>query len=436
MKTTFSRTYMAFQHGRYGDADDLLSEISLKGSVVPSVFLVRGVARLMTSDLHGSKAILERGLQVSKIHGDTRFEAAFCINLGQLYFDLAKPALSADLMENAIFLCKSGGFIKFLMVALRQQALLHLFMGCPEKGESLVRSGIEIAKTHCREEEISSFYFVLGTLQTATGDLKSAKQYLVQGTEAATSKKRGELSRAWLQIGLLELLFGNLEVARNAAVKSLEVAKEEGNKLSLARGISLTVTLEVVSGTRIPDAEVFDRAIEIERRSGYRYGIIRHRMILAKLCLLYQDFQSASTLCRTAASLADETGNEVSKIEICGLTALLSGKTTDEGHFKVLEDCIESCRKAGLPLQEVEMYQVLGSAYVGSGLYTEACQCFEEAAELSHRIGVRLEEAKALSRLAQAQELQGEKEKGLELASTAQAIIQSMGISSNSIPAA
>ena len=122
------------------------------------------------------------------------------------------------------------------------------------------------------------------------------------------------------------------------------------------------------------------------------------------------------------------------KSKFRGLTALLSMEAGDESHFKTLEDCIESCRHAGVPLQEAEMHQLLGSAYASSGLFADACRCFEAAAELSGRIGARMEEAKALGRLAQAQEMQGEQEKASESAATAQAIIQSMGVGLNSVP--
>ena len=210
----------------------------------------------------------------------------------------------------------------------------------------------------------------------ATGDLHSAEKHLLRSIETGRSVKRAPISRAWSQVGLLRLLLGNPDGARNAVEKTLETAKQGGNNLDVARAVGLGFTLEVATGNRTPDAVFFDPAIEMERRSGYRFGIIRHHLILAKLCLQHQDVQSASDLCRAAGSLADEIGHEVAKIEIRGLIALLSMETGGEGIFNTLEDCIESCRYAGIPLVEAEMHQLLGSAYTSSGLFTGCLSVF------------------------------------------------------------
>ena len=264
VKNACLKAYSNLQSGYYFDAEGLFSEVSSQIPATLGFLLVRGVTQLMISDLHGAKANLERGLGVSIAEGNTRFEAAFRINLGQLYPDLAKGTLGKSVLDNAIELCKSQGHSSLLTVALRQQALVHLFLGAPEKSEILVQSGMAIANSADRRNELTFLYYVLGILRYATGDLHSAEKHLLRSIETGRSVKRAPITRAWSQVGLLRLLLGNPDGARNAVEKTLETAKQGGNILDVARAVGLGFTLEVATGNRTPDAFFF--------RSGYRNG--------------------------------------------------------------------------------------------------------------------------------------------------------------------
>ena len=191
------------------------------------------------------------------------------------------------------------------------------------------------------------------------------------------------------------------------------------------------LTIEASIGNEKPGLELFDQAIDLEHRSGYRFGVLRHQLILAKLCLQHQDSQGALKLVRMAGSLATEMGHEVAKIETRALTALLEIEIGDERVFSILQDCVVSSENVRVSLLEIQMHQLLGAAYLNSGRWVNASQCFEVAVGISSRVGARLEEAKALSHLAHVQEMRGEIEEASETISAAQAITQSLGVAHN-----
>ena len=309
----WSKAYSAFKSGNYSDMEECLSSAYSRGCLTPGLSLAHGVALLMVSNLSLAKEVLEKGLGLARRRGDTLLETAFCINLGQLYHDIAMPSLAKEVLDTACSLCRADGNFELLLVALRQQALLDLFQGNPAACEFHVDSAMEIADSRGLDGERTSLHYVLGLLSTATGNLQSAEKHLSRSIETGSRGRCAQLPRIWFQVALVKLLLGHVESAQNAVDKSLKAAKQESNILSHARGVSMALTIEVAAGQKTPDVGLFDQAMEMEQRSGYRFGILRHRLILAKLCLQHQNVEGALGLCRTAASLADEIGHEVSK---------------------------------------------------------------------------------------------------------------------------
>ena len=431
MKKILPRAYSELKSCNFIHMERWLSRAATSGFFTPALSLAFGAALTMKGNLIRAESIFQDGRRKAQLDGDTSFQAAFSINLGQLYYDLGKPAIAKIEFETACALLRESENYGLLMTGLRQRALLSLFQGDSDSCQTQIFSAIEFAKKREQDQEETDLLYVLGVLLTAKGELQFAQNHLAQGIEIGRQKGSGQLSRVLFQMGLVQLLRGNVEAARKAVNQCLEVAKKEGNLLVKSRGLGLGFTIQVSIGNEKPGVELFDQAIDIEQRSGYRFGVLRHQLILSKLCLQHQDFQGALKLVRMAGSLASKMGHQVATIETRALTAMLESETGDDRVFPILEDCVISSKNVRVSLLEIQMHQLLGAAYLNSGRWSDATQCFQVAAGLSSRAGTRFEEAKALSHLSHVQELQGEIGKASENSAAAQAIFQGLGVAVN-----
>jgi len=122
----------AFVERHYRDA---VSSYLASGAAASSLsaHLACGVAKIMVSELRAAVELFEAGRVRAQTRQSTRFEAAFGINLGQVYSDLGEMERSRRALEMALALSRKMKDVSLEMLSLVQRRLCSFTRG--EYGE-------------------------------------------------------------------------------------------------------------------------------------------------------------------------------------------------------------------------------------------------------------------------------------------------------------
>ena len=122
----------AFAEGHYRDAASAYLASGAEASSL-SAHLACGVAKIMVSELRAAVELFEAGRVRAQTRQSTRFEAAFGINLGQVYSDLGEMERSRRALEMALALSRKMKDVSLEMLSLVQRRLCSFTRG--EYGE-------------------------------------------------------------------------------------------------------------------------------------------------------------------------------------------------------------------------------------------------------------------------------------------------------------
>ena len=421
----------AFKNKKYDQAVEFF-EASKKNIETVSGYLSQGVSLLMISKLKKATEVFTYGRDLAKQRSTPHFQVAFGINLGQVYFDLGKPDLPFNALEEARNILNIFFDENLTEVVLRQLGMLMFMQGTYSKGLSYCES----VDTHQKRDILNEAKILLvkALLIFGKGKFKKAKRTLIEGLNVLSSSPNNHTkARLLLQLAHFHFTDNNGCKSKQVGEKALRVFREISDERGIARCLSFLAIFDFSDGRYGEGEKKLDQARQLDRITSYRRGEVRLLVMQGKLYLQQGNIEKAKQIIQEADQIARDIGHIPALLETSSLIATTSSfmlPTNDS--FDILEDCLMQSRKIPIPEREIELCHQISALCLTEGKISDAFFYSRQAIERSQQICNPLCEAKSHISLSRVLSQTGNEIGATEHLGFAQAILQYIGFKAES----
>ena len=391
-----------------------------------SALLARGVALMMVSELKEAAGVFEEGRNLSMQRASGRFEAAFGINLGQVYNDLGEPKRSRDVLEDARDLSAEIDQPALEAMALRHLGTTLLTQSMYDDAIATCEEAIQLSMEIGDEKSVGHILCNKAVFLASRGNLNESEEIFQQCLKLGRETEDPYvLGRVHTNVANLELIRGNVNDATATLEKALDIHRGINYSQGEARNLGMLAIVKIGEGKLADGYQKFEQAVRIDRESGYRRGEAGLLLMVAGIYLQNNQQQRAYELFQLACKTAGDIHLRYIHIDASAMVTLLMSDIQIEDRISKLEDAIGLSRSVPNPVLEIGISRRLSLLLFDSGRFSEAIALAQQALAFSQEIGNSIEEAKALMNIALIYEQQGETDIAEENASIAHAIFQS-----------
>ena len=401
-----------------------------------SALLARGVALMMVSELKEAAEVFEKGRNLSQTPAcakadrreATRLEAAFGINLGQVYFDLGKPDLPFKALKKARNILTRLPEQNLTAVVLRQLGMLMFMQGNYDKG----LSDCELVDTLDKQKrdtlnEVRTL-LVKSLLLFGKGKLEDSKKTLERGLNILGSPNTHTKARLLLQLAHFYLSDNNGYDSKQLGEEALQIFQEISDERGTSRCLSFLAIFDFSNGRYDEGIKKLNQARQLDRITSYRRGEIRLLVVQGKFYFQQGNIEEANHIFQEADQIAQDIGHIPALLETSSLFAATSSFILPSNDsLDILEDCLIRSRSIPIPEREIDLCHQISSLCLTQGRISDALDFCQQAIERSQKIGNSLCEAKSYIALSQVLSQTGDEIGATEHLGFAQAILQHTG---------
>ena len=421
-----------FKNWQYRDAAECY-QASYEVFESLSALLAWGVALMMVSELKEAAKVFEEGRNLSQTRKVARLEAAFGINLGQVYFDLGKPDLPFKALKDARNILTHLPEQNLTEVVLRQLGMLMFMQGTYDKGLTYCESVDTLHKQ--KRDTLNEVRTLLGKalLLFGKGKFEESKKTLKKGLNILGSPNTHTKARLLLQLAHFYLFDNNGYDSKQLGEKALHVFQEISDKRGTARCLSYLAIFDFSNGRYDEGRKKLNQARQLDQITSYRRGEIRLLVMQGKLYLQQGNIEEANQIFQEADQIARDIGHIPALLETSSLIAATSSFVLPPNDsLDILEDCLIRSRSIPIPEREIDLCHQISSLCLIQGRISDALDFCQQAIERSQKIGNPLCEAKSYIALSQVLSQTGDEIGATEHLGFAQAILQHTGFKAQS----
>ncbi|MFN2566088.1 MAG: tetratricopeptide repeat protein [Gemmatimonadaceae bacterium] len=295
--------------------------------------------------------------------------------------------------------------------------------GAWDEVRSLLRDHGDAARAH---PELAA---LRGESELRTGHPREARMWLTEILPALErSSDRAALRRAVNQLGVAEVELGALDAAERTFGRALELGRQDGDDLLIARATNNLGAIANIRGRRDEALALYQLAIPAYQRLGHLVGLAESYHNMAISCRDLGQLDRSEECERRAIAYAREARN-ASLVALARLgRAELSFRARDARLAEV------GARRAAadfaaLPdrIREADALRLVGAATLAQGKTDAASEALERAIELARAHGSALVEAEVLRVRAELRAAAGARAAARADAEAAAALYESLG---------
>ncbi|MBV9880902.1 MAG: tetratricopeptide repeat protein [Gemmatirosa sp.] len=243
-----------------------------------------------------------------------------------------------------------------------------------------------------------------------TGRMREARAWLADAMDdLARRRERSALRRASNLLGASHFALGELDAARHAFERALELGQEDEDDLTVARATNNLGAIANVRGNREQALALYQLAIPAYQRLGNPLGLAQafHNMAIT--------FRDLGQLARAddCERRAIEFGRQAESAHVVALAQLGRADLSLRGGDAALAEA--GARRAGQsfaslgdPINEADARRLVGAALLAQGRHDDAHAALDGALALARAHGSALHEAEALRALAELADARGD----------------------------